>query len=76
MRFVYIRLLLSRGIENTTYNVYYCVALLLAVQPRNNPTSATTALGTPPMVQLRCTHCGTKPPASDVVAMVHSIPFF
>lgn len=43
------------------------------VQPMNNPTSATTAFGTPPSVQLRWTHCGIDPPASEVVAIVHSM---
>lgn len=43
------------------------------VHPINNPTSATTAFGTPPNVQFRWTHCGIDPPASEVVAIVHSI---
>src|SRR5438034_387813 len=47
--------------------------LRLAVHPTKRPTSRTIAFGTPPSFQLRCMNPGIQPPASDVVAIVHSI---
>lgn len=67
---------------NTIYQIVYIfqipylsspyLSLSLSTHPINNPTSLTTARGTPPRCQLLCTHFGIHPPASDVVAVRHS----